>query len=174
MIICSFSYMITQYIQNTSVGRILVFPFLIVAKNIDWLFSDLKHMAQASVSDNRHTHISEIELLEGMIYELADHHIIDSALEDRFMNAIAGEWFAPVFQNKSPEDLYWISILLNTIAKYRQVSSDLTVLDRLMDDYADRIMDDNDQQLLAEYHAISDSMESLREYCRNPSAHLLE
>ena len=114
------------------------------------------------------------ELLESMIYELADHHIIDSALEDRFMNAIAGEWFAPVFQNKSPEDLYWISILLNTIAKYRQVSSDLIVLDRLMDDYADRLMDDNDQQLLAEYHAISDSMESLREYCRNPSAHLLE
>ena len=128
-------------------------------------------MAQASVSDNR---VSEIELLEGMIYELADHHIIDSALEDRFMNAIAGEWFAPVFQNKSPEDLYWISILLNTIAKYRQVSSDLTALDRLMDDYADRLMDSNDQQLLAEYHAISDSMESLREYCRNPSAHLLE
>ena len=102
-----------------------------------------------------------------MIDELAYHHIIDSTLEDRFMNAIAGEWFAPVFQNKSPEDLYWISILLNTYAKYRQVA-------RLMDDYADRLMDDNDQQLLAEYHAISDSMESLREYCRNPSAHLLE
>ena len=133
-------------------------------------------MAQSSVSVYR---VSEIELLESMIYELADHHIIDSALEDRFMNAIAGEWFAPVFQNKSPEDLYWISmywisILLNTIAKYRQVSCDLSALDRLMDEYADRLMDSNDQQLLAEYHAISDSMESLRDYCRNPSAHLLE